>query len=36
MDLTYIDRNLARVKADLKAACEAVKRVDSDCSVIVK
>ena len=23
MDLTYIDRNLARVKADLKAACEA-------------
>ena len=22
MDLTYIDRNLARVKADLKAACE--------------
>ena len=23
MDYTYIDKNLSRVKADLKAACEA-------------
>ena len=23
MDYTYIDKNLARVKADLKKACEA-------------